>query len=315
MQETELNRPIIDRHPVVNLILILIVVGLGFVFVGPFIGILIAALYYPGSIEDLGVAILDPADHPELKIPLYIMQGCATAVGLIVAPMLIMRNTATPVQSLFRNKTIEATPVLLTAFAVVAFMGLNSIFIEWNSNVHLPESAKAIEEWAREYESNAEVLTKFLTTFDSGLQLIIALIVIAVLPAIGEEIVFRGLIQNEFFRATKNVHLSIWIAAFLFSAIHFQFFGFVPRLLLGALFGYLYYWSGNLWMAILAHFVNNGLSVMAMYFYQKGTFTFDLETPEAAPLNVVLISTVLTGGLLYYFYKYFENRKPPVSQL
>lgn len=315
MLETELNRPVIDRHPALNLILIFFVVGLGFLFVGPFIGILLAAPFYPGSIEDLSAAIIDPVGHPELKIPLYIMQGCATAIGLIVAPLLIMRSTPTPVSSLFKHKRFEVTPVLLTAFAVVAFMGLNSIFIEWNSNVHLPESAKAIEEWAREYESAAEVLTKFLTTFDSEAQLIIALIVIAVLPAIGEEIVFRGLVQNEFLRATKNIHLSIWIAAFLFSAIHFQFFGFVPRLLLGALFGYLYYWSGNLWMAILAHFVNNGLSVIAMYLYQKGTFTFDLDTPEAAPLSVILISTVLTGGLLYYFYKYFENRKPPVSQL
>jgi membrane protease YdiL (CAAX protease family) len=315
MQETEFKRPIIDRHPALNLVLIFIVVGLGFMFVGPFIGILIAAPFYPGSIEDLGQAIMDPIGHPELKIPLYIMQGCATAIGLIVAPMLIMANTPTPVPSLFRNKKFDITPALLTAFAVVTFMGLNSIFIEWNSNVQLPESAKAIEEWARGYENAAEVLTKFLTTFDSEAQLIVALIVIAVLPAIGEEIVFRGLIQNEFFRATKNHHAAIWIAAFLFSAIHFQFFGFVPRLLLGALFGYLYYWSGNLWMSIVAHFVNNGLSVMAMYFYQKGTFTFDLETPEAAPLNVILISTVLTGGLLYYFYKYFEHRKPPVSQL
>ena len=315
MQETELNRPVIDRHPALNLALIFFVVGLGFLFVGPFIGIMIAAPFYPGSLEDLSNAILDPVGHPELKIPLYIMQGCATAIGLIVAPMLVMRNTPTPVPSLFRNKKVEVTPVLLTVFAIVAFIGLNSIFIEWNANVHLPESAKAIEEWAREYENAAEVLTKFLTTFDSEAQLIIALIVIAVLPAIGEEIVFRGFIQSEFFRITKNIHVSIWIAAFLFSAIHFQFFGFVPRLLLGALFGYLYFWSGNLWMAILAHFVNNGLSVMAMYFYQKGAFTFDLETPEAAPTNVVLISAVLTGGLLYYFYKYFEHRKPPVSQL
>jgi membrane protease YdiL (CAAX protease family) len=104
--------------------------------------------------------------------------------------------------------------------------------------------------------------------------------------------------------------VSIWVAAILFSAIHFQFFGFVPRVLLGALFGYLYYWSGNLWLAILAHFVNNGFSVLAMYFYQQGKLGFDLESPESVPLNAVIISGVLTVALLYYFYKYFENRKP-----
>jgi membrane protease YdiL (CAAX protease family) len=142
--------------------------------------------------------------------------------------------------------------------------------------------------------------------------LLIALVIIAVLPAIGEELVFRGLIQNELFRGTKNIHVSIWIAAFLFSAIHIQFFGFVPRLLLGALFGYLYYWSGNLSLAILAHFVNNAVSVVALYLYQHGKFTFDIESPESAPPNVVIVSTLITAGLLFYFYKYFQARKTSI---
>jgi hypothetical protein len=86
-------------------------------------------------------------------------------------------------------------------------------------------------------------------------------------------------------------------------------------MLLGALFGYLYYWSGNLWMPILAHFVNNGFSVLAMYFYQQGALEFDLEKTESVPANVVMVSGVLTAGLLYYFYKYFENRKPRTDYL
>jgi membrane protease YdiL (CAAX protease family) len=87
-----------------------------------------------------------------------------------------------------------------------------------------------------------------------------------------------------------------------------QFFGFIPRVLLGALFGYLYYWSGNLTLAIIAHFVNNGVSVLAMYFYQQGAFEFDLESPESAPASVVIVSAALTAGLLYYFYKYFQHK-------
>ena len=113
--------------------------------------------------------------------------------------------------------------------------------------------------------------------------------------------------------ATGNIHISIWFAAILFSAIHFQFFGFVPRLLLGALFGYLYYWSGSLMLAILAHFVNNAVSVTALYLYQEGQFTFDVESQESAPLNVVILSGILTVGLLYYFYKYYQDRKPAIQ--
>ena len=117
------------------------------------------------------------------------------------------------------------------------------------------------------------------------------------------------MIQNELHKATNNIHVSIWFAAVLFSAIHFQFFGFVPRMLLGALFGYLYYWSGSLMLAILAHFVNNAVSVVALYLYQQGTFSFDVESQESAPLNIVIFSALLTVGLLYYFYKYYQDRK------
>src|SRR5688500_4702926 len=189
-------------------------------------------------------------------------------------------------------------------------MAVNSIFIEWNAKFDFPEFAQEFETWAREREETAAELTEFLTSFASRGELILALIIIAVLPAIGEEIVFRRLIQNELYRGTKNIHVSIWFAAILFSAIHFQFFGFVPRLLLGALFGYLYYWSGNLTLAILAHFVNNGFSVLLLYFYQQGAFDYTVESPEALPAHFIMISAICTGGLLYYFYKYFEHRKP-----
>lgn len=311
MLENDLSaRP--ERHPVVNLIIILLFVGLGFVFVGPFIGFFVALPFYDGGMQDMMNAIQDPVSHPELKIPLYIIQGFATLVGLIIAPAVFMTGNQTSIIDFFKHRRTDWIPVVVTAFVVVIFMAVNSVFIEWNAGFQFPEFAKEFENWARDRENEATQLTEYLTKFDSTGELIVALLVIAVLPAIGEEIVFRGLIQNELFRATKNIHLSIWIAAILFSAIHMQFFGFVPRVLLGALFGYLYYWSGNLSLAILAHFVNNGVSVVAMYLYQKGTFEFDLETPQAAPANVVMFSAVLTGGLLYYFYKYFEHRKPSI---
>lgn len=314
MVENDLNsRP--QRHPVINLIMILIYVGLGFIFVGPFIGFFAALPFFPGTMMDMVTALQDPANHPELKIPLYILQGFATLVGLIVAPAVFMRGNQASVTSFFKDHKTEWIPVMLTAFVVVISMAVNSVFIEWNADFSFPEFAKGFETWARERENEATELTTFLTKFDSPGELWIAILVIAILPAIGEEIVFRGLIQNELFRGTKNIHLSIWIAAILFSAIHLQFFGFLPRLMLGALFGYLYYWSGNLSLAILAHFVNNGVSVVAMYFYQKGAFEFDLETPEAAPANVVMLCGVLTAGLLYYFYKYFEHRKPSIPRV
>jgi membrane protease YdiL (CAAX protease family) len=135
--------------------------------------------------------------------------------------------------------------------------------------------------------------------------------VIALLPAIGEELVFRGMLQPELFRATGNHHAAIWISAIIFSAFHMQFFGFVPRLLLGALFGYLYVWSANLLIPMIAHFVNNGFSVLMMYLYQKGIITVDMESPEAAPWPMVIGFTIVFGFLLFYFKKYYETKNQP----
>jgi uncharacterized protein len=312
MQENDLSpRP--QRHPVINLILILLYVGIGFIAVGPVVGSIAALPFYEGSWEQMMADFQDAGNHPELKVPVYILQVFATVIGLIIAPILYMRTNQTSVTVFFKNHKTEWLPVLITALVVVVAMGVNSFFIEWNAGLKLPEFARGFEEWARGKEDAAAELTKMFTQFDSPGDLIVGIIVIAALPAIGEELVFRGLIQNELFKSTGKVHLAIWLSAIVFSAIHLQFFGFFPRLLLGALFGYLYYWSGNLSLAIFAHFINNATSVVAMYFYQKGAIEVDLESTKSVPVNVVMVSAVLTGGLLYYFYKYFEHRKPSAS--
>jgi membrane protease YdiL (CAAX protease family) len=302
-----------ERSPAINLIVIFLMVGLGFVILGPIVGYLIAMPFYNGQL-DLLEAIESGKFTDDIKVPLYIMQGSATVIGLIATPAVYMMSRQKRLGDFFSNIRTEATPLLLTVVIVVIFMGVNSIFIEWNAKADFPAFADEFEKWAREREDALGDLTKFLTTFSSNKEFLLAMLVIAVLPAIGEEIVFRGLIQNELRRAT-NVHVAIWFAAFLFSAIHFQFFGFVPRLLLGALFGYLYYWSGNLTLAIVAHFVNNGVSVVALYMHQRGLLEFDVESSKSMPMNVVAISAVLTVGLLFYFHKYYKDRTSPSHNL
>ena len=298
-----------ERPPVINLLIILLMVGLGFIIVGPIIGFFLALPFYDGGMLQLADAIQNPLDNPDVKIPLYIVQGCATFVGLIVAPAVYLTREQKPLGDFFTTRGLGLAPVLLTVSAVIIFMAVNSVFIEWNAEFDFPPFADEFEQWARAQEDTATQLTQFLTNLSSPGELILALVVIAILPAIGEELVFRGLIQNELYRGTKNIHIAIWFAAILFSAIHMQFYGFVPRLLLGALFGYLYYWSGNLMLAIIAHFVNNGVSVVALYFYQQGKFAFDVESQESAPWTVVIPSAVLTAGLLYYFYKFYHDKK------
>ncbi len=296
-------------HPVYVIILVLLSVTLGFVVVGPLIGLMASIPFYDGKFLDLTDAIQNPLENPEVKIPVYVLQGFATLIGLIITPAVLLIAFKKSISIFFRNQQFFLSTLLITPLIVVFFMGLNSFFIQWNSNFHFPEFLKSFEDWAREKENYAAELTAFMTAFESPMELIVALIVIAVLPAIGEELVFRGLIQNELNRWTKNIHVAIWVSAILFSAFHLQFFGFVPRLLLGALFGYLYFWSGNLMMAMFAHFTNNAIAVLSLYYYQKGSLEYNVESTEAFPTSIILTSTLLTFSLLYYYWNFYQQRK------
>ncbi len=298
-----------DTHPLLVIFLALITVLIGFMIVGPLVGILVAMPFYDGNLMELVEAVQNPTAHPEIKIPLYIMQGCATFVGLILGPSLLLLAIRRSVTDFFKGDQFDFKPIVLIILSVIVFVGVNSFFIEWNSNLTLPEALKGLEKWAREKEDMAEKVTTFLTNFESTGQLLLAIFVIAVLPGIGEELVFRGLLQKEFIKAGGNVHVSIWVAAILFSTMHMQFFGFVPRMFLGALFGYLYYWSGSLSLAMFAHFVNNAASVTALYFYQQGAFEYDLESTESLPWQIVVLSAGLTTILLTAFYKHYSDKQ------
>jgi uncharacterized protein len=299
-------------HPTISVLLIILLAGTGFV-VGGIAGVFASLPFYDGTEADLMLAIQDIEAHPEVRYVLFVAQVGATIGGLLLAPLIFLRTQRQPVSPYFAHNRVPFFIFMVAGLTIIVSFGLNSLFLQWNQNLEFPEFLKGFEEWARAREEEAATQTEILTRMTSTADLLIAILVIAVLPALGEEFVFRGLIQNELHRGTGNIHVSIWIAAIIFSAIHFQFFGFLPRMMLGALFGYLYYWSGNIWVPIFAHFVNNAIQITALYYYQQGAFEFDLENPDAIPARMVILSTALTAGLLYYLYRYFKNYKPEIQ--
>ncbi len=189
----------------------------------------------------------------------------------------------------------------LVILLTIAFMPVNGLIIELNQMLKLPESLGPLERWMRAKEDQMAELTKFLTTFSTVPQLVMAVLTIAIIPAIGEEVLFRGILQRKFIVWTGSVHLGIWLAAALFSAIHLQFYGFIPRMLLGALFGYLYVWSGNLWVPVLAHFINNGFTVLMIFLYQRRMTTIDVDSTESVPLAGGLLAAVVSVSALLLF--------------
>ena len=287
-------------RPVTSLVFSILTSVVGFVIIGQLAGILIGGLFYPGTMMEWFAEFQNSVRISEkIRIPMMVMQGCGTAFGLILTPWLYLRFIEKKqVSSLFSS----AQPLLaaITVVIVALFMLPNSLFIEWNHNFTFPGN---LDKWIRETEETAAAFTRFLTTFASFPDFLFGLLVIAVLPAIGEELAFRGMIQPAVHRLTGNMHLAIWITAAFFSAFHLQFLGFIPRLMLGAVFGYLMVWSGNLWLPIIAHFANNALGVTFLYLRQLGLTDFDAESPEAAPWALVIPGTILLFFLVKFLRK------------
>lgn len=271
-------------------------------FVGQLVGFMVSLLLVNFDMQRVTEMMMNPTSDPQAKILLLIMQAGGTLFGFILAPLLHLRLIDQKHKSiLFHTQHLDITLLAVTFLIMMAFMIANSIVIDWNMNIDFGQFSTSFEEWARAKEEELSELTKYLTRFDSAGGLFAGLIVIAVLPAIGEEVVFRGVLQRKMYHIAGNPHVAIWVAAILFSTIHFQFYGFFPRMLLGALFGYIYYWSGNLWYPIFAHFVNNGFTLIMLYLYQQKATDIDLEATDAVPWGAALIALVVGTALLVYF--------------
>ncbi|MDR3338695.1 MAG: CPBP family intramembrane metalloprotease [Candidatus Symbiothrix sp.] len=171
---------------------------------------------------------------------------------------------------------IESPIYLPSILWVIAGSLLFIPFINFTASINqqmvFPEALKGLEKWIMEMETNNNQLITLMLTTKSPQIILFNVLVICVLTGIGEEFMFRGLLQTVFGRFFKNSHVLIWVIAIIFSAIHFQFYGFIPRLLLGAYLGYLMYFTKTIWIPVLAHFTNNFFSLAVFYIFQ--------DTPE-----------------------------------
>lgn len=188
---------------------------------------------------------------------------------------------------------------------IVGLPVLNQI-VYWNQEMNLPEFLSDFEEWCRNMEDQAEQLTNGLLASTALLPTIINIFIIGILTGIGEELFFRGAFQKMMIWCKVNPHSAIWIAAFVFSALHFQFFGFIPRLLLGAFFGYIYWWSGNIWVNSLAHALNNSLVIISTWCINKGYLSeeFDMFGVSDSGIPFLAIcSAIVVAALIFGFYR------------
>ena len=221
--------------------------------------------------------------------------------------MKLRRNEDEPWMRVFGSFSMkEAILVLIMAlciFPVTSFTG------EINSMMHFPDWMSGIGKWVEGKEEMADKVTGYLAESKSFPMLMLNLFIIALLPALGEEMVFRGVFQKIFCSMFRSYHTAIWITAFIFSFVHLQFFGFIPRLILGAVFGYLFYWSGKLWLPIAAHFVNNGFPLIISFIYGPEALNSTDNIPLWKQGLAVPLPLFVVAGILLYFRKKYSVRQ------
>ena len=250
---------------------------------------------------DNGMALIQNQDLSNQASVNYLkLMQLFSGVGLFITPTLFyayLTNFDFKFAKLSRQNTILVIAIMML---ITPFIGL---LLEWNMMISFPE-------WLMQFDINSEAFVIAFLQMDTIWDLFYTILVIAVVPAIGEELLFRGYLQQKLGNWLRNPHTAILITAFLFSAIHFHFQGMIPRFALGVLLGYLFYWSNSLWLPILAHFVNNAQAVIFSYPLFKvdsGAYSMLSET-QVDPM-VALFSLASVSLLLYILYQNIRIKK------
>lgn len=292
-----------------NKFILLITLVLSFLIFSLLLGILVLVPFFGTGVINL----LAKPDYSDAAVvsAMKAIQIINMAGGLLL-PALIYTWLCSPKSTVNSGlfKTVSPFAVVLTFFLIIISQPVIGLASEINSHLSLPKALASIEEWMKSKEDLGAQITEafFSTTSASGL--LLNIFMVAILPAFAEEILFRGALAGLFKDWTKNVHLAVFLSAFIFAAIHMQFYGFLPRFILGTALGYLFFWSGSLWLPIAAHFTNNFLSVMVEFLFRKGIININADN---FGLNsgawLITISIICVTVLLYYIHRLTAMQK------
>ncbi len=299
-----------DAQPSTQLFFVgLVVIGSWIVFqlIGMFSGMFLFQL----SFNEIAETFQVHSDQRMIGFLKYVQ--AFTSVGMFIVSAIVAANYIDSDWKTFlglREKPELQTSLMAVAFIIVILPFTNFI-TDFNTNLHLPEFLGGLESFFRVKEVQmSEIMESLLKPTGIG-GLFINILVIAIIPAVGEELTFRGLIQKLLQRWFKHPHWAIIVTAFLFSAMHVQFLSFLPRFFLGLVLGYLFYWSGSIWLSILMHFINNAMAVVFYHYYYGGQVGNGMETigtpDHGMPLALAGFSIGL--GLLYFIYKKYQTKK------
>ena len=297
-------------HPVSKLAVVALVVVICMLVFSILSFVLAIPIFGKGVFQELISSSLS-FDSSNVNLLKYLQT--VQSIGLFIVPSFILAYlfNGNAGRYLYLDRKPFAVSIILALAIIYSASPLINVLGIWNSNMSLPDWLSGVEAWMRQSEESAEALTELFVKANSVPALLFNVLMIGIIPAIGEELLFRGVIQRIFTEWTGNKHIAIWITAILFSALHLQFYGFIPRALLGAMFGYLLIWSGNLWLPVLAHFINNTTAVIAYYLYHNGTITIDPDTLGTNSEYGIgaMVSLILVAGLFVIYYSFGKRKR------
>ena len=277
----------------------LILVG-SFLLLGIALGAVLAAVVaiygFHIPLNDVANITIDP--DRELARAILWMNN-ATQVGAFLFPVLLA-------YLLFGQKDLSPLrfkiPLWFYVIAPIWILSANGIIdLLAQLNKAIIPAGSALEKLLLPAEQKGEQLVQLFLQSETGIPMSLLLFSMAILPGLCEEFLFRGLIQPLLIKTTNRIHLSVWVAAALFSFIHFQFYGFIPRLILGAMLGYLVLWTGSIWPAIIAHITNNAIALAAYYVNNES-----MEAPISTTNYIV--SFIFFTAITYFIYRHRQNK-------
>ena len=293
-----------DSHPFVKLIIALFI-SLIIFLVFMIIAIIVALPVFHLNIFELQEVFSDFENVSNVGVLKY-FQIIQTLGLFVVPPFVIVFLFYREVGESLQLKNLPELQVSVKVFLIMIIgLPVINLLAMWNAQIDLPQWLDSVEQWMKVTEESAEKLTEMFLSADNTGEFLINFLMIAILPAIGEELLFRGILQRYLIEWLKNKHIGVLITSILFSALHLQFFGFIPRLLLGIFFGYLLLWSRNLWLPILAHFINNGVAVIFYFIFGAEVVEKEINSigTESGTLFFALGSLVLVTLLVISVYR------------
>lgn len=280
-------------------VVILFILGLAF----QFLGAILAALIYGFGVTD--ILSLGAFDDPRYVAASKLIQILGSVGTFIIPAFLFSYLFAGDLFSYYRFRDpADTVAILLTVVMMVSVIPFINYLAEINMRMEFP--IEVIDRLLRSLEGEAEKIMRAFTATRSLWGLLVNLLMIGILAAVGEELIFRGLLQRLLINLVKNVHVAIIITAILFSAFHFQFFSFLPRFVLGIVLGYLMFLGRSIWFPIIAHFVNNAMGVVYYYFNSRGSADDMLEeigTSTMMPITALISLLLFAVFFIVWYYR------------